>query len=406
MHKTLSKALAFGLSLTMTTGLLPTALAADGSADYTEYTIEVGQTIDLYASMGLSDWESADSSHVLLDGSSSISPDYVLATGVEPTEAGELIAVRHSYSIREGDTWSDERYEEIFWIAVVEDPSDAPWGTLTLEPGETIVLTASSGFSDWASDDSAIARLDGTTTTAGDPIISPDQTTVTGVTPGTVDVVRSYFDQGVLKEEIFRINVVAKPEEEEQQPEEEQPAESVELPENTYLLKVGQTIDLYGCTGLSDWESADSTHVKVDGSSSISPDYVLVTGGEPTEEGELIAVRRSYSVREGDTWSDERYEEIFWIAVVEDPSKAPWGMLTLEPGETIVLAASSGFSDWASDDSAIARLDGTVTTAGNPIISPDQTTVTGVAPGTVDVVRTYFDQGVMKEEVFHIIVVE
>jgi hypothetical protein len=204
-----NKALALGLTVTMAVGLLPTAaMAGDSYENYSAYTIEVGETIDLYGSFGLSDWESADSSHVLLDSSSSISPDYVLATGVNPTEEGEYIAVRHSYSVREGDTWSDERVEEIFWIVVTDDPSTAPWGSLTLAPGETIVLTASAGFSDWESENSSIARLDGTKDTAGNINISPDQTTVTGVAPGTVDVVRTYFEQGQLKEEVFHIIVV------------------------------------------------------------------------------------------------------------------------------------------------------------------------------------------------------
>jgi hypothetical protein len=418
MQSMKNKALAFGLTVTMAVGLLPTAaMAGDSYESYSAYTIEVGETIDLYGSFGLSDWESADTSHVLLDGTSSICPDYVLATGVTPTEEGEYVAVRHSYSVRVGDTWSDERVEEIFWIVVTDDPSTAPWGALTLAPGETIVLSGSAGFSDWESQDSSIARLDGTKDTAGNTNISPDQTTVTGVTPGVVNVVRSYFEQGVQKAEVFEITVVDKataepetPAEPEISVEPETPAEP-ETPEGiddayTYTLKVGQTIDLYGSFGLSDWESADSSHVLLDGTTSISPDYVIATGVNPTEEGEYVAVRHSYSVREGKTWSSERIEEIFWIVVTDDPSTAPVGSLTLAPGERIVLSASAGYSDWASEDSSIARLDGTKDTAGNINISPDQTTVTGVAPGTVDVVRTYFEQGQLKEEVFHIIVVE
>jgi hypothetical protein len=218
-----------------------------------------------------------------------------------------------------------------------------------------------------------------------------------------VNVVRSYFEQGVLKEEVFEITVVAK--EEPEAPEASETPETTD-DEYTYTLKVGQTIDLYGSFGLSDWESADSSHVLLDGTSSVCPDYVIATGVNPTEEGEYIAVRHSYSVREGQGWSAERFEEIFWIVVTDDPSTAPWGALTLAPGERIVLSASAGYSDWGSEDSSIARLDGTKDTAGNTIISPDQTTVTGVAPGTVDVVRTYFEQGQLKEEVFHIIVVE
>jgi hypothetical protein len=98
------------------------------------------------------------------------------------------------------------------------------------------------------------------------------------------------------------------------------------------------------------------------------------------------------------------------VVVTDDYSKAPAGALVLGVGETIQLSAREGYSDWGSEDSSIARLDGTVTAAGDINISPDRTTVTGVAPGTVDVVRTYFtiENGMwtIQEEVFHITVVE
>jgi hypothetical protein len=207
-----NKALALGLSLTIAGGLLPSALACNEKTDCTAYTIQVGETIDLYASVGLSDWATDNSANVRVDGTSSISPDCVLVTGVSPTAPGEYAAVRHSYSVREGDSWSTTREEDIFWIVVTDDPSTAPWGALTIAPGETIMLSARSGYSDWESEDSAIASLDGTSNTAGQINISPDLTTVTGIQAGETDVVRSYFtmENGVweAREEVFHITVV------------------------------------------------------------------------------------------------------------------------------------------------------------------------------------------------------
>jgi hypothetical protein len=136
----------------------------------------------------------------------------------------------------------------------------------------------------------------------------------------------------------------------------------------------------------------------------------MITGVAPTAEGEYVAVRHSYSVREGDTWADERQEDVFWVVVTDDFMNAPAGAIVLGVGETMMLSAREGYSDWNSEDSSIARLDGSVTAAGNINISPDRTTVTGVKAGTVDVVRSYFvvDNGTwsQKEEVFHINVVD
>jgi hypothetical protein len=213
MHKIKAKALAFAMTFTLAVGLLPAvALANDEYTDENEYTIQVGETIDLYGSTGLSDWASDNSACVRVDGTNSICPDSVMVTGIAPTAEGEYVAVRRSYSVRVGDTWSDERQEDIFWVVVTDDFSKAPSGTLVLGVGETVMLSAREGYSDWGSEDSAIARLDGTVTAAGYPNISPDRTTVTGVTPGTVDIVRSYFTvengQWTLQEEVFRVTVV------------------------------------------------------------------------------------------------------------------------------------------------------------------------------------------------------
>jgi hypothetical protein len=213
MHNMKRKVLASALALALSAGLLPAAaMAKEKAPDYNEYTIQVGETIDLYGSVGLSDWACDNSASVRVDGTNSISPDSVMVTGIAPTAEGEYVAVRHSYSVREGDTWSTERQEDIFWVVVTNDYSNVPAGALVLGVGETVMLSAREGYSDWASDDSSIARLDGTVTTAGNPIISPDQTTVTGVKAGTVDVVRSYFtiEDGVwtMQEEVFHINVV------------------------------------------------------------------------------------------------------------------------------------------------------------------------------------------------------
>jgi hypothetical protein len=212
----IQKFLAFALTLTLVVGLLSTAaLAKDDDDEYTdvsEYTIQVGETIDLYGSTGLSDWACDNSACVRVDGTNSISPDSVMVTGIAPTAEGEYVAVRHSYSVREGDTWSNEREEDIFWVVVTDDFSKAPSGALVLAVGETVQLSAREGYSDWGSEDSSIARLDGTVTAAGNINISPDRTTVTGITTGTVNVVRSYFTvengQWTQMEEVFRINVV------------------------------------------------------------------------------------------------------------------------------------------------------------------------------------------------------
>jgi hypothetical protein len=207
-----NKVLSLVLALTMAVGLLPAAALAKGADDVNEYTIKVGETIDLYASTGLSDWACDNSASVRVDGTFSISPDCVMVTGIAPTAPGEYVAVRHSYSVREGNGWSTERQEDVFWVVVTDDFSNAPAGALVLGVGETVMLSAREGYSDWDSADSSIARLDGSVTAAGNINISPDQTTVTGVTPGTVEVVRSYFvvENGVWTqaEEVFHINVV------------------------------------------------------------------------------------------------------------------------------------------------------------------------------------------------------
>jgi hypothetical protein len=394
MHNKMKrKVLSFVLTLTCVAGLLPAvAFAKDESTNVNEYTIQVGETIDLYGKTGLSDWACDNSACVRVDGTSSISPDFVTVTGVAPTAEGEYVAVRHSYSVRVGDTWSDEREEDIFWVVVTDDFSKALPGALTLGVGETVVLSAREGFSDWSSEDSSIAKLDGTETADGAINISPDRTTVTGMTTGSVDVVRSYFTtengQMTQKEEVFRINVV------------DDAAEN----DNTYTIKVGETIDLTASVGFSDWESGDTSIVRVDGTSSISPDSVSAIG---VSLG-VVPVTRSYFVIENGQWTQQ--EEVFDVAVVSDINDAPEGTIPVLVGQSVTLSASKGFSDWASEDSSIASLDGTVTAAGFPNISPDQTTVTGVKPGTVDIVRSYFveEDGLweVKEEVFHIIVVE
>jgi hypothetical protein len=330
---------------------------------------------------------------VSVDGTSTISPDFVTVTGVAPTAEGEYVAVRHSYSVRVGDTWSDEREEDVFWVVVTDDFSKALPGAINLAVGESIVLSAREGFSDWGSEDSSIAKLDGTETADGAINISPDRTTVTGVTTGTVDVVRSYFTtengQMTQKEEIFRINVVD---------------DAAVENDNAYTIKVGETIDLTASFGFSDWESGDTDIVRVDGTESISPDSVTAIG---VSLG-VVPVTRSYFVIENGQWTPQ--EEVFDVAVVSDINDAPEGTIPVLVGQSVTLSASKGFSDWASEDSSIASLDGTVTAAGFPNISPDQTTVTGVKPGTVDIVRSYFveEDGLweVKEEVFHIIVVE
>jgi peptidyl-tRNA hydrolase len=394
MHKMKSKVLSFVLTLTCVAGLLPAiAFAKDESINVNEYTIQVGETIDLYGKTGLSDWASDNSACVSVDGTSTISPDFVTVTGVAPTAEGEYVAVRHSYSVRVGDTWSDEREEDVFWVVVTDDFSKALPGAINLAVGESIVLSAREGFSDWGSEDSSIAKLDGTETADGSINISPDRTTVTGVTTGTVDVVRSYFTtengQMTQKEEIFRINVVD---------------DAAVENDNAYTIKVGETIDLTASFGFSDWESGDTDIVRVDGTESISPDSVTAIG---VSLG-VVPVTRSYFVIENGQWTPQ--EEVFDVAVVSDINDAPEGTIPVLVGQSVTLSASKGFSDWASDDSSIASLDGTVTAAGFTNISPDQTTVTGVKPGTVDIVRSYFveEDGLweVQEEVFHIIVVE
>jgi hypothetical protein len=196
----------------MSVGLLSTAALAKDAADTNEYTIKVGETIDLYGSTGLSDWACDNSACVRVDGTNSISPDSVMITGIAPTAQGEYVAVRHSYSVRNGNTWADEREEDIFWVVVTDDFRNAPSGALVLGVGETIMLSAREGYSDWGSEDSSIARLNGAVTADGAINISPDRTTVTGVAPGTVDVIRSYFviENGVWtqEEEVFHITVI------------------------------------------------------------------------------------------------------------------------------------------------------------------------------------------------------
>jgi hypothetical protein len=213
MHKLKSKALVFVLALTLMVGLLPAAaFATEAKTADNSYTIKVGETIDLYAKTGLSDWACDNSAAVRVDGTFSISPDCVMVTGLAPTAEGEYVAVRHSYSVREGNGWSTEREEDIFWVVVTDDYTKALPGALVLAPGESVLLSAREGYSDWASDDSSIARLDGSVNAAGLINISPDQTTVTGEKAGTVDVVRSYYviENGVWTpaEEVFHITVV------------------------------------------------------------------------------------------------------------------------------------------------------------------------------------------------------
>jgi hypothetical protein len=407
MQKIKHKILGLAVALTLVVGLLPTvALAKDDATN--NYTIAVGETIDLYGSFGLTDWESDDSAIVSLDGTDSYCPDSVTATGVALTAPGETVTVRRSYSVREGSVWSDERHEETFEVAVVENLADAPEGSVAILLGDSVTLNATFGFSDWGSEDSSIARLDGTATTDGHINISPDRTTVTGVAPGEVNAIRSYYtiENGVWtrQEEVFHITVAG-----------QAAADASELDEtpaadNSYTIQVGETIDLCGSFGLTDWESDDSAIVSLDGTDSYCPDTITATAVALTAPGETVAIRRSYSVRDGKSWANQREEEVFYIAVVEDLNDAPEGAIALQVGESITLNATFGFSDWGSEDSAIARLDGTTTTDGHINISPDRTTVTGVAPGTVNVVRSFFtiEDGVwtIQEEVFHITVVD
>jgi hypothetical protein len=405
MQKIKYKLFGLALATTLAVGLLPTAAIAKEEVTNNNYTIAVGETIDLYGSFGLTDWESDNSAIVSLDGTDSHSPDAVTATGVALTVPGETVTVRRSYSVREDNAWSDARHEETFEIAVVEDLADAPDGSVAILLGDSVSLNASFGFSDWGSEDSSIARLDGTTTADGYFNISPDRTTVTGVTPGEVDAIRSYFtiEDGVwvIQEEVFHITVV-----------DNGPSaiDADETDRSDYTIKVGETIDLFGGFGLTDWESDNSAIVSLDGTDSYSPDAVTATGVALTAPGETVTVRRSYSVRENGTWSDARHEETFEVAVVEDLADAPEGSVAILLGDSVTLNTTFGFSDWGSEDSSIARLDGTTTADGYFNISPDRTTVTGVTPGTVDVVRTYFtiEDGVwaIQEEVFHITVVD
>jgi hypothetical protein len=216
MLKLKRKILSCALALSMVAALVPTVAMADDpeslNTTYIEYSLKEGQTIDLYGAYGLSDWSSSDSAIVTLDGTNSISPDSVTATGNALTAPGETVEVTRTYYVRENGTWSTDSQAETFYIAVVSDLADAPEGSTPILLGETITLNASIGFSDWGSVDSTIAKLDGTHTASGVINISPDQISVTGVGSGTTDIIHSYFVQEngewVMKEEIFRITVV------------------------------------------------------------------------------------------------------------------------------------------------------------------------------------------------------